>query len=91
MLSTALPKGSKSTQSLATSEPISVVRRSYTQELLDMGIDFDNPLAREAHRNNIYFGGQNGMHKAPLNSTLPIQWFSFLIYYVFVCQTFPDA
>ncbi|KAL2097567.1 hypothetical protein ACEWY4_006774 [Coilia grayii] len=55
--SNTLPKSSKSSHSLATSEPVGVVRRSYTQELLDMGIKFDNPPAKGSHLNNVYVEG----------------------------------
>ena len=67
MSSLALPKSSKSSQSLATREPVSVVRRSYTQELLDMGITFEEPVVRTHHPTNPFLSSASGRDRLPVS------------------------
>ncbi|XP_031419004.1 uncharacterized protein si:dkey-181m9.8 isoform X2 [Clupea harengus] len=65
--SNTLPKSSKSSQSLATREPVSVVRRSYTQELLDMGITFEEPVVRTHHPTNPFLSSASVPNITPSN------------------------
>ncbi|XP_048100678.1 uncharacterized protein LOC125295448 [Alosa alosa] len=62
-----LPKSSKSSQSLATSDSVGVVRRSYTQELLDMGIMFEDPAVRTHHPTNPFLQSASVPNVAPSN------------------------
>ncbi|XP_062375839.1 uncharacterized protein si:dkey-181m9.8 isoform X2 [Sardina pilchardus] len=65
--SNTLPKSSKSSQSLAISDPVGVVRRSYTQELLDMGIMFEDPAVRMHHPTNPFLQSASVPNVAPSN------------------------